>query len=585
MNENVNVSWVDILTNTAYVHSEPQVFSNVFIGQKFPPPIFFTLLHESTHHWFGDSILGNLLFLTRMKTAIEAQQYIQTTHPSNDQTWDIFSNNLRYEFLNKVLHPLHEGLALFCELDSFPSSTEAVPPHLIFATMVFSGLSRKEISERGIAETERMYKRFLFLWKINERHGIERKKDILLSPFHLGYPYLLGYLFLKNIQLGLTYKNEKFSDANLFIYFMKSWFFNDVGWAEVLYRKDVVDENIASSILEYFYKRVSDLNDIPGDLIDELEKNLLIENNEENCINLLTEKWRVDEGNRILDDLFYSMVNIEHPALLSQFEKRKYFRTLKIPIYYDVNERRAMVRVRISDQEDAELKYQAEIESKFLSKIDGVWYRLLASLPLPEAVASFSGIAQFEQYVCFNQGFANASFITAAGTLLYHIFSPGFPEEGKELLLGHYENFYDPTDSATVNVINEIMALIFEVNTSLPLVQQAIEETMYPQIEQFYTNTALLWCNESTIENLSIKLREDGFWLLVDGDISMVKRIALISQMNALSCIDKNIVLRAAGSTGIGLDDVILSELKACLARQGLDIILTDEDHVYVRGA
>lgn len=202
-------SWVDLLTNKAFIQNlNTASLSNILLGQKFPEEIFFSFIHEATHHWCFTSYVGNCLFLVKMRAFLSAQkqlklQQIRTDLLSDsdeiiDSNWDIYTDYIRFKSVQKVLEPITEGLALFAEFDSYPTETESIPNHFVYISMMFSGIKRHEFSANNILEFEKLYKDFLIRKRFTEEEAISRKSELLVESISVPKtPYLTGYLFVK----------------------------------------------------------------------------------------------------------------------------------------------------------------------------------------------------------------------------------------------------------------------------------------------------------------------------------------------------------------------------------------------------
>lgn len=265
-----NKSWVDLFTNDTFLNNnDPTSLANIIAKKKLPSELFWSTMHESTHHWCFNTGLGNTLFLLRFKTYLEA---LKVPNSSEENVkWDILTNHMKYMIAMKVFRPLLEGMALFAENDCHPTPSEVLPMNLLSNMLWFSKDGILSTNEKEISDIEAEFKFFLLNKRLSEE-GIDRKKENFFLPLSVNKNcYLTGYLFIKILQAVLIEKSDKFLDPNLFLYFLRNYFFYDSEFINILLDKSIIDENTYLSICNYFSERVSKLTKVSEQDIEQFE--------------------------------------------------------------------------------------------------------------------------------------------------------------------------------------------------------------------------------------------------------------------------------------------------------------------------
>jgi hypothetical protein len=217
----------------------------------FPEIYLPTFLHEGTHHSCFMSPLGTALALLRMRAYRRAAR-LRTCPADDDERWELLEDVLRQETTMEALRPLAEGLACFSELDSVPgkSNVLTVPMGSTFAN--FGGLEKK-ISSQDIN---------LFLYSLLYRARLspdltQRRENVLASDFTVeSGGYLSGYMAIKNLWRQACQNSELAGDAELFSAFIRSYFYDDYAFVDVLLAPSLREQNAVNAIGSYFIKRL-----------------------------------------------------------------------------------------------------------------------------------------------------------------------------------------------------------------------------------------------------------------------------------------------------------------------------------------
>jgi hypothetical protein len=229
-------SHTDTLTNLVVLSSLDigRHFREI-IDRDFPIVTLPTFLHEATHHWCFDTPVGiamHLLFLRARRAAYAAV----TGTPSRDDGWDIFDSVVRYEIMREVIRPLSEGLALFAEHDAIPGRARTLSQPMVLASGLYG---------RGYAISTEDWGGLplvLAAGRVSRTHA-RRKASLLVDSMSCrDGGYLPGYLLVKNLWRFALERCPLFADADFFLQYLRSRFFDDWGLVACLLddtRKDI----------------------------------------------------------------------------------------------------------------------------------------------------------------------------------------------------------------------------------------------------------------------------------------------------------------------------------------------------------
>jgi hypothetical protein len=224
----------------------------------FPERLLPTFLHEGTHHACFNSPVGTALALLRMRAYRRATRL--RTHPDEDH-WDLLEDVLRQEVTMELLRPLSEGMSCFSELDSVPGQSNVITMPMLSAFFNFGG-SKHEFKKKEILDKHGP-NAFLFSLLYRARTDPElsqRREAVLAGQFPLKFGgHLAGYMALKNIWAAAKKRSSLAWDAELFLSFLRSFFYDDYGLIAVMLDPNVSEHNAANAIATYITSRLKKL--------------------------------------------------------------------------------------------------------------------------------------------------------------------------------------------------------------------------------------------------------------------------------------------------------------------------------------
>ncbi|MFD4504846.1 hypothetical protein [Streptomyces sp. NPDC058457] len=288
------------------------------VGQG-PPEQLLTYLHEATHHWCFRSAVGYSLLLLAARAGMNADalsalsEDLEDPHRQTDDIWADLSEDwgpvlravagdprgrlgsrlqsvrrelelaivddvLRIELVTALLRPLAEGLACFAEYDAVSRlESNSFSPLPMGLVLNFAGPDR-------IASGPSIPEPIKSLWLAGELQAaarrsplaLSRKFDLLSSPFSSSSNggYLLGYLTVKSLWRHLWLQDFRLlGETDLALMYMRSFFYEDLGFAALLVEPTRQDCSISSRrILDYLHFRHFIFSDVRKENICNFEQ-------------------------------------------------------------------------------------------------------------------------------------------------------------------------------------------------------------------------------------------------------------------------------------------------------------------------
>lgn len=330
-----NISFVDPLTNDVNIPTIGiEDLDNLLNGRSISSKNLSTFLHESSHNWCFQSIVGDTMAIVEAHTSIaehtlfniyyrllrEKSENSKNFHQKEkDEINLINQNKLKLIIIKRLLSPFLEGLALFIELDIIPAEPFILPPLLCC----------KRLYTRQGNESDTKFRDYL----IKCREDKTRKLNLFLSSF--GFKnggHLRGYLFIKSIhnRLKKIYRNSL--DDEAFIFFLKSFVLDCPKIGKAILDFEVNHRQFLKTFNRLLTDKFESLYTLTNDKIGHNIKRFISEN-QSKCDYLILgsyEKNLIDEVcNRIRADYSYFNLNVDGTELPeSQKEKLSLFESL-----------------------------------------------------------------------------------------------------------------------------------------------------------------------------------------------------------------------------------------------------------------
>lgn len=221
---------------------------------------FCVVLHELVHHWTFHSAVGAALGV------LSYQIHKSATENDVIRFTEFY---FRYEIIARMLRPLAEGLAFFAEFDCWPAE-KVESPILRFIELT---MAPKEALEKP-RSSDTLTK--LLIEYRSKDSTVERKEQLLSDPIRPeSKGHLLGYLAVKNIWNYLIQERHierLFRESDLFLSFLRSYFWDDLEFVEIILGMDVVGEEWYVTVAKHFESRVKNLFQISEENFAALEQ-------------------------------------------------------------------------------------------------------------------------------------------------------------------------------------------------------------------------------------------------------------------------------------------------------------------------
>ena len=249
----VERSWTDAITNAALLGGFDAVGYLAWLAGRAARieaalPQF---LHEFTHHWCFDSIVGNAIAQLVLRARRNALVF------GLDERFDeIESDVLRAQAAELMLQPLAEGLALFAEFDITPGESR-VESRTSTACLICFGFPIK--SDRDPVGNATMVLRALLQTTRRQPAILERKAGVYAQGFECEAGYLAGYLSVKALWAHLASKAPRLHDRDLTLAFLRSYVYDDARLAWLMLRRDLTDFEASEAIANHIYQRLAAL--------------------------------------------------------------------------------------------------------------------------------------------------------------------------------------------------------------------------------------------------------------------------------------------------------------------------------------
>ena len=579
-------SWADVFSNLTFIkNANSQSLSNIFLGGNIPSELYFPFVHEATHHWTYLSGVGSCMHLFLLRSYFGSKE-INKDKESNkesasDAPWDVLSDYLRFDALNKFYEPLSEGLALFAEYDSYATNTEAIPLHLLKACFMFSGKNYAG-ANITIAEREKIYNRFLLGKRIYSDQALDRKVDLLTSSFDLEKsPYLIGYLTLKTIQAELIAISTKFLDSNLFMYCIREHFFNDPELIALVLDESIKDEHIAVSIANQFKKRMLQLSDLTQDDLQTMEREI-VDNRPTTGLGPsvldYTTNTAVLKMDAALADLYFD----DNPLKVQEFNMRSFLRVTQLACYIRVDKHSVKVEARIPKSAQDKID-KGLLESGYYTQRGEYIDLLIARIPNEEGYPDYSGPATYQKYVSLIAFGQEVSLFTQDTKIYFSRFSNAFIEEEKSNIL----NFFETKSINSEEIIIELDAFFKQSSFAIRLIKEGMDNTM-EGVKSLYAYLVAGRADQELDEAYSriSALEKSGFWDLLGLEVPHEEREEMINLLARISlCTSANITLTEDVLKFDGVTPEALEKLKLTLQKLNMPLLKMFGKYAIVIGA
>ncbi|MET9683365.1 hypothetical protein [Streptomyces coeruleorubidus] len=312
-------AWTDLISNATMLTTEERDDPRPWLGEL-PGGArhVAAYVHESTHHWCFNSIVGNALFALAARAESNAQVYLlrRVATPERDHSaeldavgealgavveeqggrgrdgaplsdeendvtpWLILDDVVRLHVTVRLLRPLAEGLALFAEHDAVPRLNSRVGSHLAKDLAIYFKGVTALISGNLVIEP------FATLAAAGDvlretrlsPDGVASKASLLAQPLSSrAQGYLPGYLAVKSIWWQLSRQDARLAtETDLVLTYLRSYFYEDPGLVALLLAPPQPDPVVsANRIKDHLARRLADIERVTADDVTTFEDSVL----------------------------------------------------------------------------------------------------------------------------------------------------------------------------------------------------------------------------------------------------------------------------------------------------------------------
>ncbi|MDH6605098.1 hypothetical protein M2164_000733 [Streptomyces sp. SAI-208] len=311
--------WTDLISNATMLTTEERDDPRPWLGEL-PGGArhVAAYVHESTHHWCFNSIVGNALFALAARAESNAQMYLlrriatpdrdhsaeldavgealgevveeqggrgragtPLSDEENDVTpWLILDDVVRLHVTVRLLRPLAEGLALFAEHDAVPRLNSRVGSHLAKdLAFYFKGLTALPSGNLVIEPFATLAAAGNVLRETRlSPDGLASKASLLAQPLSSrAQGYLPGYLAVKSIWWHLSRQDTRLAtETDLVLTYLRSYFYEDPELVALLLGPPQADPVVsANGIKDHLARRLADIELVTADDVTEFEDSVL----------------------------------------------------------------------------------------------------------------------------------------------------------------------------------------------------------------------------------------------------------------------------------------------------------------------
>ena len=203
-------------------------------------------LHEWTHRWCFQSLVGSALALLRMRAACREFR---------DRS--AFDDYVRCMTASTILEPVAEGLALFAEFDTYPGRSPWLSQTLVTSLMLFAPAIKTD--DKPMLPIEALLQTLR-----RDPLLLERKAGIYARPADVLDPYLVGYLSVRSLWCQMATACSELNDRDLFLSYLRSYFYDDPGMVLCMFGSYPSEVHASEAIVNHFLLRIRELVSFNG---------------------------------------------------------------------------------------------------------------------------------------------------------------------------------------------------------------------------------------------------------------------------------------------------------------------------------
>lgn len=549
-------AWTELVTNNTLLSGVDveRHLVNLMVPGEFPWRGLPAFLHEGVHHWCFQSPVGSTLALLQLRAR---RGVISLAAGEAGNEFDVLEDVIRHETAVSLLRPLAEGLALFAEYDVTPtpcSQVMSLPMRAVYLN--FTKPSPEELSSRfGFS----LYK---LLWEVRRSDFyVRRKMDLLLQPISCAHGgYLAGYLTVKNLWHFATSRCERFADPDLFLMYLRSFFYDDFGLVATLLDSSTAEISSVNAISAYIQRRFQSFFEATFESdIDDFERAVCAMKFGERPTNLprfSTSLSRYDLGKRLLESLVDELKadKLENMGDLMRIMDSWTLAQRDIMCIGSLNVSVTMPR-------------PGRVVAKRLE-------RIVCAGPTLEDVDQADGDGAVEIYLSPSGGYRVFAILLGQKIVALLFFGDVHEKEREQFMsyrLSRAE--VDANNDAAHQLLHAFIS-----QKVISIVYSHVDEYNQQIPDQVYLPKALLHVPDDQIDSCINLMQNDGLLPLLKGDLLLLKALAILGLSYSLN-LTRSELVKSFSTYDMDLDHS-LEQLKRCGEISNIPLVADLEDQI-----
>jgi hypothetical protein len=542
----VERSWTDAITNSALLGGFDALGYLAWLAGRSARiesalPQF---LHEFTHHWCFDSIVGNAIAQLVLRARRNALVF-----GVSERFDEIESDVLRAQAAELMLQPLAEGLALFAEFDITPGESR-VESRTTTACLSCFGFPIKSDSDPVGKAT--MVLRALLQTTRRQPAILERKAGVYAQSFECEAGYLAGYLSVKAMWAQLASKAARLHDRDLYLAFLRSYVYDDARLALLMVDRELTDSEACEAITDHIYQRIGAL--VESD--DLVERVTAWESACEQRLPVIEAIGvTLAERERANDELMLLMDDVQHGGPISEFAAHAMM-TLQERRYLTLGAISAVATTQDNRTSIEAVAATPEGRAKFL--VDQGHWPFAPDTPLAGELVAVTPSRRPCVLVYF---------VADKQARLIHSLGP-LDDIDQDELARHVIN---RRSNAALHEQLEVALAAALADPLLSVIVAQSRRHVLRVAEELYGKLATLHAEDEAVDGALARLRRGGLLALLDDDADLVRGVASIGLANTVGSDPASL---AIVSSLAGLDDALIERTIATASiRHGMRLL------------
>jgi len=482
-------------------------------------------LHEFTHWWCFNSMVGSTLASLRMRAAFRAYR---------DRS--AFDDYVRCMTAGTILEPFAEGLALFAEFDTYPGESSrmslTLSTSLLFFTPAVDTDGKPILLLEGLLQKLR-----------RDPMLLERKAGVYAAPTNEFDPYLIGYLSVHSLWCQMSAACTKLNDRDLFLQYLRSYIYEDPGMILCILDSYPSELHAANSIVNHLLSRIRDLVSFDG-LSERVE--LWIQTAEKGSLDMASILAKTEDLQRAQKMMKHAWVVDVEDDLDT---------TLAAWMLMTLEERRVCIiassSVRLESQHGTDhLDIFAQGASEPMFSISGDSVK-----GANEGEVVLVGLSKGQAIVTLLRVDQDVKVLSIVGS---------FDESELDIAKRHVAN--RPITAS----LHEKFRANLENSADVTTIWKIVAEQVSPAMNELFGPLATLNAKESEWQEAFSTLQRDGLFGILDQDAELTRAIASIGLTNTYST---NVNVIRMMSKVLGVEDKALDQAINLSQRHGLPLI------------